>query len=334
MKVLVLAITTLLFFNACSQKKYFEPEESNLFYPNEVLVSDQYIKSFNTKGASLENGSFIDQKGIVLDTLPDGFEYLNYVDNTIIAADKNKKILVRIDNQDQIIQLSRNTIAASKEGDLLYLVFSDNALGIYDIQEKQFKLKEYGQHAYLNDIRIASPLILNNIVLFPTLDGKVLVVDKRSFKLVRTITIDPDNQIKNIILLQAHGDTLIVASQNKIVTINNGKFNSKEFFIQNSLVTDEGIIYIVKLDGTIVKYDLSLQELASQKFKFARVLGMEKDKKGNIFALELSGYLIKIDSELKKYKVYSFPFENDEKIFATNGKIYFENKILFLDLDK
>jgi len=333
MKLFILTISSLLFFSACSQKKYFEPEDSNFFNPYKVLVSDEYIKTFNTKGASLENGTIIDQKGIVTTKLPAGFEYLNHMDNTIIAADKNKRILVRTNDNDEIIELSRNVIASSKEENLLYLVFSDNAFGIYDIKNKQFKLKEYGQHAYLNDIRIASPLILNNIVLFPTLDGKVIVVDKKSFKTVRTITIDPDNQIKNIILLEAHGDTLIAASQNKLVTIHDGKFNSKEFFIQNSLVTDDGNIYIAQLDGTIAKYNLSLQELASQKFKFARVLGMQKDKKNNIFALELGGYLIKIDPELTQYKVYSFPFENDEKVFATNGKIYFENKILFLDLD-
>ena len=172
------------------------------------------------------------------------------------------------------------------------------------------------------------PKFLNKVILFPILSGKVIVVDKDKYKVVKTITIDPLNEIKNIILLEAFDNTMIAASPNKIITIENGNLNKKEFFIQGYILEDK-YIYIATHDGRILKLDLKLNIINEKKFKFAKfqALALGKDY---IYAIESQSYLVKLSKNFKNTEIFNFPFEEDEKIFVNKNKIYVENKILIL----
>ena len=64
---------------------------------------------------------------------------------------------------------------------------------------KKIVFKEYYKESIANDIRITNPLFMNNLILFPTLDGKVIVVSKEDKKAVKTIVVDPDSTFNNII---------------------------------------------------------------------------------------------------------------------------------------
>ncbi|HFU76230.1 MAG TPA: hypothetical protein ENK66_08300 [Arcobacter sp.] len=332
MKLFFLSLGIILFFSACSSREYYEPEESKFFTPNTITTTPSYIQGKNANGATLESQNIITTQGISEVALPKGFYYLNHDENTILAADSLTSLMI-IGENNSTINLKRTAVAATKENNLIALVFSDNSIAIYDTNKDNFIFKEYAQHSFFNDIRIASPIILKNIILFPTLDGKVLIVDKNTNQIIRTINIDPNSQVNNVILLTAIGDTLIAATQNKIISVKDGAVKSLEFFIQNYYVSDKGIIYITKHDGTVASFDANLNELHSKKFKFAKFLTLNLDKQENIYALELGGYLIKINPDFSKTTVYRFPLEDDEKMFAMKNKIYFENKILYLDIN-
>jgi WD40 repeat protein len=315
MRFLSFVVVAILFFNGCSSKQYFEPEDTEWSIDKEIITTPSYIKMINKYGLS----EF---------SLPDGYEFLNYTTDDIIVAN-NKGDVLFVDKNISF-NLVDNVIAASKKGNLLAVVFSNNTTAIYDLESKQYKFKNYAKQIFANDIRIASPLFLETFILFPTLDGKVLVVDNKSFKVVRTLTIDTNNDIKNIILLKNIGSIMVTASPNKLVVIKEGKFLTQESFIQSYLI-DENFIYIATLDGRIIKYDLNLQTIASKKFNFAKIqaLGIDKDK--NIYGVESAGYIIKLSNDFSKTTVYNFPFENDEMVYVNKSKIYFENKVLNLD---
>lgn len=329
MKSLLLFIFALFLFQGCSSKQYYAPEESSLFgIDKKITTTPSYIASLNANGATTRDNRIINNFGISEFKLLDGYEYVNNTDNGIITADKTGDIF--ISDTNTTINFRTNVIAATLKDNLLALVFSDNSYGVYDLTENKFKLKEYLETSYINDTRIAMPVILNKIILFPTLDGKIVIVEKESFKVTRTLLIDSQNDIKNIILLKTVGDTLITASQNKIVSLNKGKYTTKELITQNYIVDNE-FIYLALLDGTVMKLDFDLNVISSKKFKFAKFHAISLDKEKNLFFIESQGYIVKLANDFKTTKVYNLPFYDDEKVYVSGDKIYFENKLLKLD---
>lgn len=329
MKSFLLFLSILFFIQGCSSKQYYAPQESSSFgIDKKIVTTPSYIASLNANGATTRDNRVINNFGISKFKLLDGYEYLNNTDNGIISVNKKGDIL--ISDTNTTINFRTNVVAATLKDNLLVMVFADNSYGVYDLGENKFKLKEYLESSYINDTRIAMPVILNKIILVPTLDGKIVIVEKESFKVSRTLLIDSQNDIKNIILLKTVGDALITASQNKIVSLNKGKYTSKEMIIQNYTVDDE-YIYLALLDGTVMKLDFDLNILESQKFKFAKFHAIALDKEKNIYLIESQGYIVKIPKDFKTMKAYSFSFYDDEKVYVSGDKIYFENKLLQLD---
>lgn len=320
-KNLILLIITLI-FASCSTKQYYKPKETTSFN-KKIIDIPSYIKNINSKGATLDDNRYLDKNGISSIKLKDGFHFINNSNNDIISANKNGEVYI---NNIKHLKFKDNVIAASLDGNILALIFSNNTIAIYDLKGSRFKLKQYLEPSYLNDIRVAMPLFLNNIILFPTLDGKLLLVNKRNFEIVKTINIDPSSEINNIILLKNINSTLIVASSNIITSISQNKFIKKEIFIQ-SYCSDDDNIYIASLDGKILKLDSDLNILASKKYKFAKFQALSISDK-NLLAIESQGYIVKLSLDFKDEKIDKISFEDDEKTFVSKSKIYFEDKLL------
>ena len=325
MKIFLLSTIFILIFTGCSSKKFFEPKQTNGSLEAKEITMPSFISSINAKGATLENFMVLDEIGIRKNKLPEGFYFINNVNGQILAANKSKEILFVDSNTT--FKFKSNVIAASFKDDILALVFSNNSIGLYDTKNKIFKLKKYFEHSYLNDTRIAMPIFLDKIILFPTLDGQIVVVDKMTNKLIRTISIDPKNEVKNIILLEAIDNIMIAASPGKIFVLNQGNVNAKEFFIQ-SYILDKKFIYIASLDGTIYQFDLQLNLINKKKFKFAKFQSLAIGE--YIYAIESQGYVVRLSKDFKETKIFTFPFEEDEKMFSSKNRLYLENKLLIL----
>jgi len=321
MKQIYILVSALFLFTACSTKQYFEPHETSSFDIN-ISSTPAYIKSLTTQGATLEDNRYIDKFGISKIKLKDGYLFLNNNNGDIISANKSAQLYI---NNNQHFKFKANVIAATLSGDLLALVFANNTIGLYDIKNKVFKMKKYLQISYINDIRIAMPLFLNTIVLFPTLNGKVIIVSKSTYAVTKTITVDPNSQVNNIILLNAVDDYLVVASSNVILSLGEGNSYKKDFFIQSYFLSDK-FIYIATLDGKIIKLNPKLDIQVKKKFRFAKFQAISVDK--SILAIESQGFIVKMDLDMKNIKIDKIPFEDDEKTFANKNKIYFENKLL------
>jgi len=315
-------IFILLFLIGCSEKQFFEPQSVELFNNDtkEYYLND-YIITINSQSATTKNYKFINQDGISKKTLPKNFEFLNKISNIIIATNNLDSIYL---SNKGIIKVRGNVIAASVEKNLLYLVFANNSIAIYDLDKKRFILKKYYEESVLNDTRIAMPIFLDSIILFPTLDGKIVVVDKKTLK-TKDIQIDVENDIKNIILLKTFGDTLVVATPNRIFSLSNNNIKKLDFFIQ-SYNFDDKFIYIATLEGKVLKLTPTLEIKAQKKYKFAKFQAIAIGK-NNIYFIESQGFVVRLDKNFKNEKIFTISFENDEKSIAFNNILYNGNKI-------
>ena len=218
MKSILLSIVAIALFTACSGKKYYEPEEtsSNIELNKKSMSSS--IKSMNRVGGTLEDNEVITKQGISSFKLPEGFEFLNFTDDgKVIATNYIDKILIG----DRERTVKDVVVAASRKDEKLALIYSNNSMELIDINTDKTLFKEYLPLSLANDTRISNPLFMGNLILFPSLNGKVLILSSATNEVVRNISVETDSEFKNIISLEVEkkSESLIVANPNKIVSI-------------------------------------------------------------------------------------------------------------------
>ncbi|WP_419770726.1 MAG: hypothetical protein ACNI3C_02775 [Candidatus Marinarcus sp.] len=320
MKLLLTLVTTLLIMTGCSNKQYFEPEDTQSYHGK---VSDLKgdIESFNRSGATLDNQQFISQQGVSDVLLPEGFEFINRSDNSFIATNNKDKVLI----DDNLIEVGDVVVAATIQGNTLALLFSNNSIAIYDTASAKFVFKEYYKESVANDTRITNPLFMSNLILFPTLDGKVIVVSKEENKVLKNIVVDPGETFNNIIFLDVINDTLIAASNNKIIAVGTGSLNIKDYEIRD-VTTNGKNIFLATIDGKLIKMDEKLNVLGTKKYKFAKFYALAYGT--SLYALESQGFIVNVDDDFQTDRVYDFSFSEDAKTIAIKDTIYFGDEYI------
>ena len=326
MKYILISLSALFLLTACSSKKYFEPEDvsSNIELNKESMSSS--ILSMNKIGATLENNKIITSNGISSFTLPEGFEFINTsADGKIIATNYINKIL--IGNEERIVR--DVVVAASLKDNKLALLYSNNTIELIDTITNKTLYKEYLQASLANDTRITNPHFMGNLVLFPTLNGKVIIVSTLTNESVRNISVDPDNQFNNIISLNVieSSQTLIVASPNKVVSISPKEILAKNYEVRDIIVNKEDI-YLATIDGQIIKLTPNLVEVAKKKYKYAKINALAFTN--SLYAVESQGFLINMNQNLTDDKIYKFSFDNEERMISIGNRIYFGNDYITL----
>ena len=326
MKYILISISALLLFTACSGKKYYEPEDvsSNIELNKESMSSS--ISSMNKIGGTLNNKQVITKNGISSYELPEGFDFLNITeDGRIIATNYIDKIL--IGKEERVVK--DVVVAASLKNEKLALVYSSNTIELLDINTSKTLFKEYLPLSLANDTRITNPYFMGNLILFPTLNGKVIIVSSSNNESIKNISVDPDNEFNNIISLNVieSTQTLIVASPNKIVSISPKEILSKDYEIRDIIVNKENI-YLATIDGQIIKLTANLDQVAKKKYKYAKIHALAFTD--SLYAVESQGYLINIKDDFAEDTIYNFGFDNEERMIAIGNKVYFGSKYITL----
>lgn len=326
MKSVLLSLSAILLFTACSGKKYFEPEDTKSINLDKSSISSS-IKSFNSVGATLEDNRFITQAGVSDIQLPKGFEFINYTENgRIIATNYLNKILIG----DEERATSDVVVAASLLNEKLALVYSNNTIEILDMSSNKTLFKEYLPLSLANDTRIANPVFFGNLILIPTLNGRVLIISSVNNEQVRNVAVDHEGDVNNIINLSIIQDTqtLIVASPNKLVSISPKDIISKSYKLRDVLVENDAI-YIATIDGHIIKLNHNLEEVAKKKYKYAKFHTLVMGD-SSLYALESQGFLVNLSKDFKEDKIYNFSFDNEDKAFKVGNTLYFGSKSVVL----
>jgi WD40 repeat protein len=323
MKHLLLFVGIIFILAGCASKEYYEPEDTVGDYENNKASLNADIISLNKDGATLDNGEIITRKGVSKFKIPEGYNFLNISEDTVISSNYKDKVL--IDKKE--LEVGGVVVAASLKDDKLALLFSDNSIELYDTNNNKILLREYFTHSFVNDTRIANPYFMSNIILFPTLDGKIVVVSEGSNKVIKNIVVDADGQFNNIIFLDVIDDTLVAATANKVISVGDGVLNIKKYTIRD-IITKNNNIYIATIDGQIIKTDISLNIINRRKYKYAKIYALAYGT--SLYALESQGYLINIADDFKSDKIYDFDFDNEEKVIALDDTIYYDDEYIIL----
>ncbi len=320
------AVATLIYLlSGCGSKQYFEPENVDGTFRQTFKSLNADIVDFNKSGATLSDGSFITNKGITKNPINSEFFFVNTSDGNIISADAKGNIAIN----NQIIKLENIIISATLNKNLLAIVYLDNSVAVYDIVQNKTIFKEYLGESLANDTKVTNPIFMSDLILFPSLNGKVIVYSITDAKVIRDIIVDASNkQFKNITFFEVVDEQLIAATANSVLSIG-ANLHSLNLEIKD-IATRDNKIYIATIDGKILVMDNRLKPYNEQKFKFGKIFGMGFGKDA-VYAIEQSGYIIKMDRDLKNPSILNISFDNEEKFISIGNKLYFGNQYIELN---
>ena len=318
-------------FLGCNQKQYFEPESIAGDVNFDGTLSSSISKS-HSDGATLVNGEVLTKKGVVNIKLNKNFYFLNEDEKFIIAT--NRCGVVKLFDRDSFklikeIDFKVSVASASTKEDKLAIVLANNEILLYDITEDKKLFSQKSEDVYALNSKIASPYFLNDLILFPTLDGKVVIIDSKNYKFIRDIVVSSEKFFNNIIYLSVIENRLIASTSNKVVSVNPKFTNSYDAGVRDILVLDDSL-YIFTTDGKIVLANLDLNVIKEKKFPFAHFVGVVSGK--YIYGVEKEGYLIAIDKNLITSNVFKLNDKIEKAIFTTENRIYYDNK--YFELSK
>ncbi|UOS05408.1 plasmid stabilization protein [Helicobacter pylori] len=233
-----------------------------------------------------------------------------------------------------IIPLETFALSASVKGSLLAVVLADNSANLYDITSQKLLFSEKGSPSTTINSLMAMPIFMDTVVVFPMLDGRLLVVDyvHGNPTPIRNIVISSDKFFNNITYLIVDGNNMIASTGKRILSVVSGQeFNYDGDIVD--LLYDKGTLYVLTLDGQILQMDKSLRELNSVKLPFASLNTIVLNH-NKLYSLEKRGYVIEVDlNDFNSYNVYKTPTIGSFKFFSSNrldkGVFYDKNRVYY-----
>ena len=319
---LILISLIITIFTACSSKKVYEPK-SVVDEWEDAGSSEVVIKNISPDAALVEDRKVL-ALGKVLDiTISEDEKLLGYSDDWIISATIDGDLtLVYVQDTKTIekFKLKKTIATASVKDDVLAVLFTNNEMALYSISDKSLILKEQGDAPIVVNSKIVKPYFRDNIVLFSTLDGKVVVINTELKKKLRSVIVSSKEYFNNVIYFNLVDKKIIAATGHKVLSL--AKKELRASYDIRDIISDDKNIFLATKQGEIVSLTSSLEENAKLKFPFAHFLGMiiNNDK---LYVLEKEGYVIELSKDLSKYSVYDVDIDD--------GYVFINDKIFYVD---
>lgn len=310
-----------LLFLGCSSKEFYEPKNIT----GDIELTDRFdspIVEISGDSATYEDGTIITEKGMDLSRFPQGYRFVFKNDEWALALKTGGEVFALKDkNKSKSLSLPKTVASVALQGDLLAVIFADNELALYEFSTGTLLFKQPASESTAVDMRIANPRFLNDLVLFPTLDGKIVIVNAPAKELVRTIIVSSDQYFNNIIYFNVVNDILYAATTTKLYTLGE-KETRVSLESRNVVVNDKGV-WVATKQGEVIALDHALNIIKREKFPFAHFLGMVATDE-TIYVAEKEGYIIALTPDLSSKKVYDISLE--EGFFYTSQEgFYFDN---------
>lgn len=321
-KSIIFISVIALFFSACSSKKVYEPSHVKDDWQNSQS-SGFSIKNIAHSAALLEDSKLLVESKVLDIAIDDGNRLIGYSDGWIISSDIDGNMTLKHTHERSKIEklsLKRTVAAASIKDDTLAVLFSNNEMALYSIADKTLLLKEQGNAPIVINSKVVPPLFRDDLVIFSTLDGKVVIINAKTKKKLRSVIVSGEEHFNNIIYLSLVDNKIIAATGHKILSLAQKEIRLP--FDIRAVLAEGNEVFVATKQGEIVSLTPDLQQNAKLKFPFAHFLGMiaSRDK---IYVLEKEGYLLEIAKDLSEYAVY--------EVDLSEGYLFIHDKTFFVD---
>ncbi|RLA71073.1 MAG: hypothetical protein DRG09_01390 [Epsilonproteobacteria bacterium] len=326
----LLALAALL-FSGCSSKKYFEPEHT-FSASNASSSYGGNMVDLSRNGGTLESGQYIGKAGVSSIKLAEGYRFLNENNRYILTANA-EGILNVIDKKTKesvrAISLHIPVVSASIKNGLIGYVLNNNTFGIYRMSDNSKIVESRSERTFAIDTRAASPMFIENLLVMPMLDGKLIIINVADTQNAKIVYISSEKVFNNVIYLSREGNTMIAATPKRVITLGNEGQNEYQANISEVAVSGNRI-YLFTKEGKVVVLSHALEELGTSKYKFAHYAAGTAFG-GKVYALDQQGSLIVMNADLSKNKIYDLG-EVSEPAFITGKKLYKDGDVI--DLSK
>ena len=326
---LTLVSLAVLLFSGCSSKKYFEPEQT-FSASNASSSYGGNMVDLSRNGGTLESGQYIGKSGVSSIKLAEGYRFLNENNKYILTANA-EGILNVIDKKTQesvrAVSLHIPVVSASIQNGLIGYVLNNNTFGIYRMSDNSKIVESRSERTFAIDTRAASPMFIENLLVMPMLDGKLIIVNVADAQNAKIVYISSEKVFNNVIYLSRAGNTMVAATPKRVITLGNEGQNEYQANISEVAVSGNRI-YLFTKEGKIIALSHALEELATSKYKFAHYSAATAFG-GKVYALDQQGSLIVLNSDLSKNKIYDLG-EVSEPAFITGTKLYKDGDVIEL----
>jgi WD40 repeat protein len=324
-----LALIITVFFSACSTKEVFEPKKVSSDWEK---YEDSKIDIIDTAAniALLEDRSVLTDDGILPLDINTTQRVISQSNGWILTASIDGNLTLISEKNASItkeFELKKTIAGASVSEDTLAVLFADNEIALYDMNSKVILFKEQESKYIVADSRIVNPHFMKGIVLFATLDGKVVFVNQKQHKRLRTTIISSEENFNNVISLNIVENKIIAATSYTILSMAEKEVRVK-YEIRN-IVYDKHTIFIATKQGEVISLSSNLDVNLKVKFPFAHFYGMIADKK-NLYILEKEGYMIVVNKKTFAYTIHEIDFD-DGFIFNNGKEFYISDKKIFTE---
>lgn len=328
--IIVIGVTFfLILFSGCSSKKVFEPEETASSWDKYKSIDDNIV-DITSSAALLENRKVLTREGTLELEIDENHRLIANTDGWIISATIDGEVkLQSIEDKEHIeeFELKKTIASASAKDDILAVVFADNEMALYSIASKEVLLKEKVGETLAIDSRIATPYFIGGVVIFPSLDGKVVIMNPQTKKRLRTTIVSSEENFNNVVYFNIIDQKIIAATAYKILSMDKQESRAK-YEIRNIAFNGQDLFVATK-QGEVIALSPDLQFKAKLKFPFAHFLGLIA-KEDKIYILEKEGYMIVAPSDLSSYTIHDvsldegFVFVSEEGFFVNDELISIE----------
>jgi len=326
MKLLLISFIAFVLFTGCSSKNRFEPE--NVASSVEVTGRlDSTVTQTGRSGANLEDGQAITiMNGLEPFKIDDGYRIVGANDEYVCAS-SNGGLLKLYKSRDLVSEFSfsKNVASASANEDFLAVLFVNNDIALYSVQSKELIFKQSGDDVIAVDTRVAQPQFLNDLILYATLDGKIIILNSETKKPIRSIVLSDQQYFNNIIYMKMYDNVLIAATGSTLYSLTDRE-SRKDISVRDVSFGEDGL-YVATKEGEILKLSRTLEEEGKLKFDFAHFLGMAVSD--HLYLAEKEGYIIVVNKVFASHEIYEAPL-NNSRFFASDKAFYFDD--VYIDL--
>jgi len=323
-----LSVFGALFIHGCSSKEVYKPTNIKGEWRSTGHLSAP-IHRVCESGAVLDNGTILTKQGEKKIKIPTDFRLLNVSDGWVVTQNSaNDLELISEDGVSPhvVLDLKRTVAAASVEGDNVAIVFDNNEMALYSLATKKMTFKETSNAPVAVDARITNPKFLKDLVLFLTLDGKIVIVNVTDKKLLRSIIVGSEEYFNNITYLNMIENNMIASTGSSVLALSQKE--AREKYEVRDIAYNEDGIWLTTKQGEVIALTPTLQFKTKKKFPFAHFVGIRVQKE-YVYVLEQGGYIIKLSKDLASADVYDVDMKQDT-VFVGEDKIYFNDRYISL----